>query len=63
MMKQSFNSKCRHFSSIGILSDENLSNLRENQIIIGILNPFKNKEKLIDLKKKKINCFFFRITS
>ena len=44
-------------AQLEILSDENLLNLKENQIIIGILNPFKNTDKLIDLKKKKINCF------
>ena len=42
---------------LNILSDENLSYLKENQIIIGILNPFKNTDKLIELNKKKINCF------
>ena len=45
------------FVQLEILSDENLSKLKENQIIIGILNPFKNTDKLSELKKKKINCF------
>ena len=40
-------------AQLEILSDENLLNLKENQIIIGILNPFKNIDKLTDLKKKK----------
>ena len=44
-------------AQLNILSDENLSYLKENQIIIGILNPFKNTDKLIELNKKKINCF------
>ena len=44
-------------AQLEILSDENLLNLKENQIIIGILNPFKNTDKLIDLKKKKLIVF------
>ena len=42
---------------LGLLSDENLFSLRENQNLIGVLNPFTNKEKLQDLLKKKVNCF------
>ena len=42
---------------LGLLSDENLSSLRENQNLIGVLNPFTNKEKLQDLLKKKVNSF------
>ena len=42
---------------LGMLSDENSSNIRENQIIIGVLNPYKNKELLENLAKKKINLF------
>ena len=44
-------------AQLNLLSDENLSYLKENQIIIGILNPFKNTDKLTELNKKKINCF------
>ena len=44
-------------AQLNILSDENLSYLKENQIIIGILNPFKNNDKLTALNKKRINCF------
>ena len=36
---------------------EKLSFLRENQTLIGSLNAFSNKEKLENLKSKKINCF------
>ena len=42
---------------LGLLSDENFSYLKENQILIGVLDPFSNKNKLDDLKKKKINIF------
>ncbi len=40
-----------------ILSDDKTSNLRENQTMIGVLNPYDNKEKLDNLVKKKINLF------
>jgi NAD(P) transhydrogenase subunit alpha len=42
---------------LGLLSDEKLSLLKENQTLIGSLNAFSNKEKLEKLKIKKINCF------
>ena len=42
---------------LGLLSDENLSILKENQSIIGILDPYSNKEKINNLIKKKINSF------
>ena len=31
--------------------------LKENQTFIGVLNPYKNKEIMINLSKKKINFF------
>ena len=42
---------------LGMLSDEKTLNLKENQTLIGILNPYKNKEQLENLSKKKINLF------
>ena len=42
---------------LGLLSDDNLSLLKENQILIGILDPYENKEKIENLSKKKINIF------
>src|SRR6056300_793635 len=42
---------------LGLLSDEKLSLLKENQTLIGSLNAFSNKEKLENLKSKNINCF------
>ena len=39
---------------LGLLSDDKLSYLKENQILIGVLNPFVNKEKLDILIKKKL---------
>ncbi len=42
---------------LGLPSDDKLSYLKENQILIGVLNPFVNREKLDVLLKKKINNF------
>ena len=38
---------------LGLLSEEKLSLLNEDQTFIGVLNPYDNKEKLDTLKKKK----------
>ena len=42
---------------LGLPSDDNLSLLKENQNLIGVLNPFLNKDKLEKLSKRKINNF------
>ena len=42
---------------LGMLDDNKISLLRENQTFIGVLNPYLNKEKLESLAKKKINIF------
>ena len=42
---------------LGLPSDEKLSYLQENQNLIGVLNPYMNKEKIENLIKKKINNF------
>ena len=42
---------------LGLLSDENLSNLKENQTLVGVFNPYANKEKIENLAKKNINVF------
>ena len=44
-------------TQLGLLSDDNLSSLKENQIVVGILNPYNNQEKLIELNKKNIKFF------
>ena len=41
----------------GILSDDKIFKINENQTFIGVLNPYNNKEKLEKLTKKKINLF------
>ena len=42
---------------LGLLSDEKSSLLKEDQTLIGVLNPYDNKEKLEVLKNKKIKLF------
>jgi NAD(P) transhydrogenase subunit alpha len=42
---------------LGLLSDENLSLLKENQNLVGVFNPHINKEKIENLSKKNINIF------
>ena len=42
---------------LGMLPDNKTSSIKENQTLIGVLNPYKNKEKLDSLAKKKINLF------
>ena len=38
-------------------SDDKISHFKENQILVGVLNPYQNKDKLDNLTKKKINNF------
>ena len=42
---------------LGMLPDDKSSLIKENQILIGVLNPYENKDKLESLAKKKINLF------
>ena len=42
---------------LGLLEDDKLSLIKENQILVGILNPYDNKKKIDDLTKKNINLF------
>jgi len=42
---------------LGLLSDDKCSLLKQDQILIGVLNPYNNKNKLDNLIKKKINAF------
>ena len=48
---------CDIIVQLGMLSDDNSAKIRENQILIGVLNPYENKEQLENLAKKKINLF------
>jgi len=42
---------------LGMLSDEKISSIKENQLLIGVLNPYANKEKLENLAKKNVKIF------
>jgi NAD(P) transhydrogenase subunit alpha len=42
---------------LGLPSDDITSLIKENQTLIGILNPYNNKEKIDSLIKDKINIF------
>ena len=42
---------------LGILSDDKFSAIKENQTLVGVLNPYINREKLVNLAQKKINLF------
>ncbi len=42
---------------LGLFLDDKKDILKENQTFIGVLDPYKNKEILISLSKKKINFF------
>ena len=42
---------------LGLPSDEITPLIKENQMLIGILNPYNNKEKIESLVKNKINVF------
>ena len=43
---------------LGLPGNDKSSLIKENQTLIGVLNPYENKNKLDDLIKKKINIFF-----
>tara|TARA_B100001027_G_C16196931_1_gene298775 strand:- start:56 stop:925 length:870 start_codon:yes stop_codon:yes gene_type:complete len=42
---------------MNILNGENLSKLKDNQIFIGVLNPFMNEKKLKEISSKNVKCF------
>jgi len=44
-------------AQLGLPSDEKLSLIKENKTIVGVLDPFKNKDKIQSLSNKKINTF------
>ena len=47
---------------LGMLSDDKISIIKENQVLIGVFNPYTNKEKLESLAKKKNKSFFIRVS-
>ena len=42
---------------LGLLSDEKSLLIKENQTLVGVLNPYNNKDKINNLVKKNINVF------
>ena len=44
-------------AQLNLPTEERLSKLKENQNLIGILNPYSNKDKIDNLIKKKIKSF------
>ena len=42
---------------LGMLTEDKSSVIKENQTLIGALNPYDNKEKLMNLCQKKVNVF------
>ena len=42
---------------LNLLSDDKISLIKANQTLVGVLNPYINKEKIDILSKKKINVF------
>ena len=49
--------KCDLIVQLSLPTDSILSNLKENQNLIGVLNPYVNKDKLENLSKNKVNAF------
>ena len=44
-------------AQLNLPSKSLLESLNQNKTLIGVLNPYQNKENLEELVKKKINCF------
>ena len=42
---------------LGLLSDDKISLIKENQTLIGVFDPYNNKDKIKNLSKKNINIF------
>jgi len=42
---------------LALLSDEKISFVKENQTLVGVFNPYDNKNKMDNLVKKNINLF------
>tara|TARA_A100001011_G_scaffold373358_1_gene432701 strand:- start:2437 stop:3525 length:1089 start_codon:yes stop_codon:yes gene_type:complete len=48
---------CDAILQMSILSDDNLNKLKQNQILIGVLNPYSNEKKLNEISSRNIDCF------
>ena len=50
-------SECNLLTKVNCTTDDETSNLKDKTILIGMLNPLKNKNKLQEIVKKNINVF------
>ena len=48
---------CDAILQMNLIDNENFEKLKNGQFLIGVLNPYSNKEKIRRLLDKKINCF------
>ncbi|MFL2889554.1 MAG: Re/Si-specific NAD(P)(+) transhydrogenase subunit alpha [Pelagibacteraceae bacterium] len=48
---------CNLLTKVNCPSDDEISNLKDKTILIGIFNPTKNQNKIKEIKKKNINIF------
>ncbi|MDC3082270.1 NAD(P) transhydrogenase subunit alpha [Candidatus Pelagibacter sp.] len=48
---------CDAILQMSILSDDNLNKLKQNQILIGVLDPYSNEKKLNEISSRNIDCF------
>ena len=42
---------------LGLLPEDKISLIKENRILIGVFNPYNNKERIESIVKKKVNIF------
>jgi len=50
-------SSCNLLVKVNCPSQEDISSLKEKTIIVGMMNPSKNKNELIEINKKKVDIF------
>ena len=50
-------SKSDAILQLNILKDEDLKRLKQNQILVGVLNPYVNEKKIKEISLKNIKCF------
>jgi len=46
---------------LALLSDDKTSLIKENQVLIGVFDPYNNKDKIKNLSKKNINIFSLEV--
>ena len=50
-------SKSDAILQLNMLKDEDLNKLKQNQILVGVLNPYINEKKIKEISSKNIKCF------